>query len=185
MKRTSKSNRPTNPPIRVRTALLLTALLAFPLFSLAQNATVSAPSFDVWDKFDYSVVQTFGARGFLGAGLGAGFGQLFDTPKEWGEGAEGYAKRYASSFGGNVSRQVMAFGLESTLHEDPRYFPSEDKGFKGRMKNVLRQSIFTKKDSGEWGLRMHGWVALSAPRSSRIPGSRRATIRPAMRCCAV
>ncbi len=87
--------------------------------------TVSAPPFTVGDKFAYRVVQTFGLRGLLGAFVSASIGQGAGSPYEWGGGVEGYAKRYVSGFGGNVSRQTMAFAIESVMHEDPRYFPSE------------------------------------------------------------
>jgi hypothetical protein len=42
----------------------------------------------------------------------------------------------------------MAFALEAALHEDPRYFPSTEKGFKSRIKNVLLQTVVTRTDSG-------------------------------------
>jgi len=42
----------------------------------------------------------------------------------------------------------MLFAMESTLHEDPRYFPSEDKGFKARLKSVLVQTVTTRTDYG-------------------------------------
>lgn len=110
--------------------------------------TMSAPSFTMGDKFDYRVVQTFGLRGFAGAAIGAAIGQGRDSPGEWGEGTLGFAKRYASGFAGNFSRQVFAFTLESALREDPRYFPSEDRRKKQRAINALKQGIFTRTDSG-------------------------------------
>ncbi len=111
---------------------------------------MKAPPFSVQKKFDYRVVQSFGFRAFAGAALGASLGQLRDTPREWGQGFSGFATRYGSSFGTNLSRQSMGFGLESLLHEDPRYFPSEEKGFRARIKNVLLQTLVARKDgSGE------------------------------------
>ena len=110
--------------------------------------TESAPPFTVRDKFEYRVVQSFGARGFVGAAISAGFGQGLDSPKEWGQGAEGFAERYGSAFAGNLSRQTFAWVLESAFREDPRYFPSEDKGFKLRVLNALKQVIVCKQDDG-------------------------------------
>jgi hypothetical protein len=110
--------------------------------------TVSAPPFTVRDKFDYRVVQTFGLRGVVGAAISASIGQALDSPHEWGEGTRGYAERFGSSLGSNLSRQTFAWVLESSFHEDPRYFPSEDKGFKSRMVNVAKQVFICKTDSG-------------------------------------
>ena len=110
--------------------------------------TQSAAPFSVSDKFDYRIVQAFGLRGFAGSAIGAAIGQARDVPHEWGQEFGGFAARYASGFGGNLGRQAMAFGLESALHEDPRYFPSEETGFRARMKNVLLQTLVTRTDSG-------------------------------------
>ena len=112
------------------------------------SKTVSAPSFTVHDKFDYRVVQSFGARGFVGALFGAAIGQAEDSPHEWGEGLHGFAERYGSGLAGNLSRQTFAFVLESSFHEDPRYFPSEDRTMKYRVMNALKQVIVCKTDSG-------------------------------------
>ena len=108
----------------------------------------SVPAFTVRDKFEYRVVQSFGLKGFVGAGVGAAIGQALDTPGKWGEGAEGYSKRYVSGFAQNFSRQTMAFGMEVAFHEDPRYFPSTAKDFKSRVRSVVRQSYMTHTDSG-------------------------------------
>jgi hypothetical protein len=111
------------------------------------GATASAEPFTVAEKFDYRIVQTIGLRGLAGGVLGAAIGQGLDSPDEWGQGGAGFGKRYASSIAGNVTRQSMAFVLESTFHEDPRYFPSEEKGFKARVKNVLLQTVVARTDS--------------------------------------
>jgi len=110
--------------------------------------TLTADPLSAGEKFDYRVVQTFGFRGFVGAGFGAVIGQERDVPREWGEGWGAYATRYAAALGTNLTRQSLAFGLETALHEDPRYFPSEEKGFGKRMKNVLLQTVVARTDSG-------------------------------------
>ena len=110
--------------------------------------TQSAPPFTIADKFDYRVIQSFGLRGFVGAGISAAFGQALDSPHEWGGGVQGFAERYGSAFAGNVSRQTFAFVLESAFKEDPRYFPSEDKSMKQRALNALKQVIICKQDDG-------------------------------------
>jgi hypothetical protein len=133
-------------------------LLFFPVLAGAQSSmnlpaqvgpTMTATPLDMGEKFQYRIVQSFGTRGFVGSLFGAAIGQARDVPHEWGQGFSGYATRYAASFGTNLSRQTMAFALESALHEDPRYFPSRDKGFKLRIKNVLLQTVVTRTDSGE------------------------------------
>ena len=110
--------------------------------------TISAPAMTPADKFDYRVVQTFGLRGFVGAALGATIGQARTAPAQWGGGVEGFADRFSSGFGTNISRQTFAFVLENALHEDPRYFPSEDRSKKQRALNSIKQVFWTKTDAG-------------------------------------
>lgn len=110
--------------------------------------TISAPPFTVADKFDYRVVQSFGLRGLGGGLIGAAIGQARNAPHEWGQGVQGFATRYGSGVAGNLSRQTFAFVLESAFHEDPRYFPSQDKSKKQRMLNAVKQVFICKKDSG-------------------------------------
>jgi hypothetical protein len=42
----------------------------------------------------------------------------------------------------------MAFGLDSTLHQDPRYYRSGGKGFWRRSGHALRGTMLTRTDSG-------------------------------------
>jgi hypothetical protein len=130
--------------------------LLFPAFLAAQGvnlpaylgSTMSAPPLTTGEKFEYRITQSFGLRGVAGAAFGGLVGQATNTPSEWGQGVSGYATRFASGFGENLSRQSMAFALETALHEDPRYFPSTEKGFKSRIKNVLLQTVVARTDSG-------------------------------------
>jgi len=111
--------------------------------------TIAAPEpLSVRGKFRTRVIQTLGVRGVFGAALGASIAQATNTPGEWGQGAEGYGRRFASVFGNSISRQTFAFVLESATHEDPRYFPSTDSGKKARILNVLKQTLICKTDSG-------------------------------------
>jgi hypothetical protein len=110
--------------------------------------TISAPPFTLGDKFDYRIVQSFGLRGLGGSLVGAAIGQGSGTPSEWGGGVEGFAKRYASGLAGNLARQTFAFALESSLHEDPRYFPADAESTKIRILNALKQVVVCKTDQG-------------------------------------
>jgi hypothetical protein len=110
--------------------------------------TLTATPFTLDEEFDYRVVQAFGLRAFVGAGEGALLEQARNVPHEWGQGLSGYATRYGSSFGLNLTRQALSFGLESAFHQDPRYFPSKEKGFRSRVKNVLLQTVVARTNSG-------------------------------------
>ena len=110
--------------------------------------TLTAKQLSVNEKFQIRVIETVSIRGILGSAVGAGIAQWADVPGEWGGGMKGFGLRYGSSFGNAVSRQVLAFSLDSALHEDSRYFPSNERNFAKRVMNVTKQVLIAKKDDG-------------------------------------
>ncbi len=144
------------------------ALLAFaPPLLLGQHSlqpgqladTQNEAPLDVKQKFEIRAFETFGLRGFVGSAVSAAIGQADNSPHEWGQGTLGYGRRFVSGFGGNLSRQVMTGGLESALHEDPRYFLSTDRGFKARAWNVVKQAYLCKKDDGSSTFAYARWIS--------------------------
>jgi hypothetical protein len=128
----------------------LPAFVFVPAILFGQNATPPADPapLSVPEKFESRIISTFGPTKLIVVGFEAGYDQLTNTPSEWKQGAEGFGKRYASEFGTSAARQMFAFTLEATLHQDPRYFPSGEKGFGKRMKSVIKQTFVAKRDSG-------------------------------------
>lgn len=108
----------------------------------------SAPPLGLSGKFSYHAKSLVDPAEFLREGISAGFQQLLDTPHEWGQGAEGFGRRYASSFGSTILRQSITFGLDSTLREDPRYFRSGETKVSERIKSALMQALICHTDSG-------------------------------------
>jgi hypothetical protein len=89
---------------------------------------------------------------FLLAGVVSGIGMAEDSYPTWGEGAQGYGKRfgaaYTDAFIGNFFGNAV---LTSLLHEDPRYF---QKGTGKPMKRFLwaaSSTVWCKRDNGGWG----------------------------------
>jgi hypothetical protein len=116
-----------------------------------QLKTISAPPLTAAEKFHYRVVDEFGFRGLIGNAVGAGLGQLTNTPSEWGQGMQGYSYRYLSGLGGTLTRQSMAWALESIEHGDPRYFPSSEPGAKARLLCAMKQTFWVRRDNGSNG----------------------------------
>jgi len=89
---------------------------------------------------------------FLLAGVVSGIGQADDSYPEWGQGTQGYAKRfgaaYSDAFIGNFFGNAV---LTVALHEDPRYFQ------KGTGRPIVRllwaasSTFWCKRDNGKWG----------------------------------
>jgi len=92
--------------------------------------------------------RTFSVRTVLGASYAAGLAQWRGTPKEWGAGISGYARRDAAAFGGGVVRHTVEFGVGALFHEDPRFERSTRNGFTARSQDALHNTLFVRTDDG-------------------------------------
>jgi hypothetical protein len=100
------------------------------------------------EKFYFYLKTTYDPQSLFFSAASAGIQQARDSVPEWGQGMEGYSKRFASSFGQKVIDKTIVFGLGSILHEDPRYFRSEKSGVWRRVFHAVGQSFISHKDSG-------------------------------------
>lgn len=89
---------------------------------------------------------------FLLAGAVAGIGQADDSYPEWGQGAQGYAKRfgaaYSDAFIGNFFGNAV---LPVVLREDPRYFQKGTGSTAKRFLWAAGSTFWCKRDNGKWG----------------------------------
>lgn len=125
------------------------------LLILAVSAAIPATAFgqtpdplDVTGKLLYHAEATYSPSALLGIAAYAGALQEDNAPKEWGQGAGAYGKRFASTLAWSGIHGAIAFGLDSTLHQDPRYFRSQETGFWRRTGHALRGTLLTRTDSG-------------------------------------
>jgi hypothetical protein len=146
----------------VRTVLIIVLMCVVSVAGIAQAPV----ALDVNGKLRFHAETTFGPASIAMYGVGAAFLQVTDSPTEWGQGASGYKKRVASSMASSGIRGLLAFGLDSTLHQDPRYFRSGSTGFWRRMGHALRGTILTRTDTG--GQTLSTWRLGSAYGASFI-----------------
>jgi hypothetical protein len=89
---------------------------------------------------------------FLLAGFSAGIDQAEDSFPEYGQGAEGYAKRFGAAytdyFTGNLLGNAVLAGI---LKEDPRYFQKGTGSYTSRILWAASSTVWCKRDSGSWG----------------------------------
>jgi hypothetical protein len=126
------------------TQLSLVLLFAVSVAGVAQQVD----SVDLRSKLDFHAASVYSPLSIAGSAAYAGFLQATDTPKEWGQGASAYSKRFASVVTTSAIHATLAFGLDSALHQDPRYHRSLDAGFWRRAAHALRGTILTRTDSG-------------------------------------
>ena len=93
------------------------------------------------DSFDYPI--WFTAAGF------AGLYQMENSNPEFGQGAKGYLKRYASSFGDQCIGNMLTEGVFPTiLHEDPRYYRKGTGSGWYRVRYAATRIFVTHTDAG-------------------------------------
>jgi len=117
-------------------------------FSVTLENTPAPLAWDVDQKLRYHATNAFGPWSLAGSFAYAGLLQELNAPTEWGQGAAAYGKRLASTLACAGIHGVLAFGLDSTLHEDPRYFRAGSGGFWRRTAHAFRGTIMTHTDSG-------------------------------------
>ena len=112
------------------------------------------------ERFKRYVKDTVGPMRLLRTGASAGIQQWRDSPEEWGQGMEGYGKRFASGMGRNAIQQTVVYGLDSALKLDTGFQRSKREGFFPRLKDALLQNVTSRNKSGN--------RVISAPRFAGI-----------------
>ena len=119
------------------------------LCALAVAGAAQSPgAFDVRSKLRFHAENVYSPLPMAASAAQAGFLQGIDRPEEWGQGSGSYGKRVASAVGSSAIRGALAFGLDASLHQDPRYFRSRSTGFWPRTVHALRATVLTRTDSG-------------------------------------
>ena len=87
----------------------------------------------------------------VGVGFLAGMGQAADRWGAYGQGAQGYAKRYGASYA-NVFAATFIGGavMPSVLKQDPRYFYKGSGSKRSRILYAVASAVKCKGDNGHW-----------------------------------
>jgi hypothetical protein len=128
----------------VRAVVLIAVSAAIPMAGFGQ----ATESLDVTSKLEYHAKCAFGPAAVLGDAAYAAVLQADNAPLEWKQGAEAYGKRLGTMVAWSGIRNGLAFGLDSSLHEDPRYYRAGGSGFWRRSGHALRETMLTHTDSG-------------------------------------
>jgi Carboxypeptidase regulatory-like domain len=86
---------------------------------------------------------------FLGTGIVAGVEQTYNTFPGYGQGVQGYAKRYGAAYADDVlGRMIGSAILPSLFHQDPRYFYKGSGSMRSRIFYALSRAVITRGDNG-------------------------------------
>jgi len=126
---------------------LLVITVAGTLFSALGVAQVQDSN--TWQsKLRFHAVSAYGPPALVGSAAYVGLLQEVNFPREWGQGGLGYGKRLGSELAYAGVRNALSFGLDTALHQNPRYDHSREAGFWPRAKHAFRRTILTRTDAG-------------------------------------
>jgi hypothetical protein len=122
--------------------------LALAVLMVGGCAAQTAEPLDWQGKLHFHAESAYGPMAIVGLAAYAGVLQGIDSPEEWKQGGAAYGKRVASMAGWAGIHGVLAFGLDTALHQDPRYYRSRRTGFWRRTGHAIRGTVLTRTDRG-------------------------------------
>jgi hypothetical protein len=145
----------------MRVSVILLLALMFPASARGESneAAPAVETMAVSAEADYSPLtpgeksrlylqSTFDPVSLFGRAFSAGYNQAVDSVPEWGQGMEGYGKRFASSLGQKAVDRTVRSSLKILLREDPRYFYSTRQDIRARTLHAIGETFIAHKDSG-------------------------------------
>lgn len=102
-------------------------------------------------KFELAWKTTVDPLTFAVTGVVAGIQQSQNNFSAYGQGAQGYAKRYGASYADFIAGTFVGSAiLPSLLKQDPRYFYKGSGGKRSRILYAIANSVICKGDGGHW-----------------------------------
>jgi len=110
-----------------------------------------AAPLDAKQKFELAWKTTIDPVNFALTGAVAGVQQADGRLRGYGQGAQGYGKRFGASYADSVTATFIGGAiLPSLLKQDPRYF-YKGRGSKGsRFLYAISSAVISKGDNGRW-----------------------------------
>lgn len=124
------------------------------LFAVFPNFFVSyqpnAVPLTAAQKFQLGWKSVLDPGAFLDSGITAGILQAHNTYSGFGQGMEGYGKRFAADYADTVSGALIGNVLTTSIfHQDPRYF-YKGGSVKTRVLYAVATAFVRKGDNGHW-----------------------------------
>ena len=122
-----------------------------PNFNTVETAG-GVPSLSPRQKFHLMYKSSVDPFVFVADGFVAGLSQAQNTNPEFGQGAEGYFKRFGASYLDTVDGNLWGNAILPILFkEDPRYFRLGSGTFTHRFLYSAATTIWCRRDNGTWG----------------------------------
>lgn len=119
-----------------------------PNYKTVNDSSQPVSALGTADKFKLAM-HYFDAFTYGFTGTQALIQQATGAQKGYGQGVEGYAKRYGADFTDAFTNELFTVGVFPTLlHEDPRYFRKGQGGVFRRTLYAISRDFVTRTDSG-------------------------------------
>ncbi len=119
-----------------------------PVLGPSRPTHPSAGPLTLSEKFRY-YLAAYEPHDFARSAFWAAIAQWRDSTPEWGQGMEGYGRRFGSRLATHTIRRSLQFGIGAIRREDPRYIGSDKTGKWDRTKYVLSRTFLVRNDNGE------------------------------------
>ena len=122
--------------------------------------TTDAGRLSAGQKFQLFVYNTANPYPLVVAAAQAGISQADDSYHGYGQGAEGYGKRFGAAYADTASTQFFAsFFYPVLFHQDPRYFRKVTGSGGSRIGYAISRVLVTRTDSGHSAPNVSFWMA--------------------------
>jgi hypothetical protein len=109
----------------------------------------NAAPLDTKQKYSLALRDTFDPFTFVGVSIGAGIEQARNAFSGYGQGAQGYAKRWGALFANGQTSDILSRAMfPSLFHQDPRYFYQGSGSTWSRAKHAVGFAFVARSDSG-------------------------------------
>ena len=119
----------------------------------------NAAPLDARQKFDLGWKTSIDPISFLSAGAIAGVQQATNSLSGYGQGAQGYAKRFGANYANTfIGTMLSSAVLPALLKQDPRYFYKGTGTIRSRVLYAVANSVICKGDNGRWQPNYSGFI---------------------------
>jgi hypothetical protein len=115
------------------------------------------------DKFALFVQDSLDPVVFLGTAFDAGIDQAENTDPSYGQGAEGYGRRYGAEFAGQASSRFFKdFAYPWIFSEDPRYYRLAHGTVGRRLLHAVEHAVVAHRDNGRQMFNFSEWLGTAS-----------------------
>jgi hypothetical protein len=115
------------------------------------------------DKFALFVQDSLDPVVFLGTAFDAGIDQAENTDRSYGQGAEGYGRRYGAEFAGQASSRFFKdFAYPWIFSEDPRYYRLARGSGGRRLLHAVEHAVVAHRDDGTRMFNFSEWLGTTS-----------------------